>query len=323
MSFSPRDIEGDDLTETMDEFEFGYQFSGSMVIPTMQFGNLSPSFTVTGYSLHEARDLWLREAREIYRAVGKDFDLQLPENTAPLPPTAKKQVCVASGTEVMFDPVTHTYSPGKWLSGSVFAKQFQPDFPANVIAGRIAYKHGVPAADVLAWWANNSETATSYGSSIHAGVEAYGKYRELAAITKNDGDAALPKNPHVRDAVLKFFDLHGSAPALYEAFVADPVLKHCGFIDRLVETGNKTYVVDDIKTNHDIRKSCTIKAPFAGKVENTTLGAYWLQLSFYARILASHGRVVDGLTISHWDGCEWTVFEHDVVDVSEAFSDGG
>lgn len=297
------------------------EFSGTLVVPTIQYGNLQPAFSVQADTLEEARNLWLQEARRLYRAVGKDFDLDDTVEAAPSQPAGRVVKCVATGTEVVFDADRHLYDGGNsgWLSGSAFAKKFQRDFPASHIAAQIAAKHDVDASAVLDWWSKNAEIASSYGTSVHAAIEAYGKYSELARVTKGDADAALPKNPHVREAVVKFFEAHPNEDAIYEAFVADPVMKHCGFIDRLRLTGEKRGYVTDYKTNADITKTVKVLPPFSDKVENTPLGVFSLQLSFYSHCLMRYGWEIEGIIVHHWDGRNWVDYEREVVDVTQAF----
>ena len=77
--------------------------------------------------------------------------------------------------------------------------------------------------------------------------------------------------------------------------------------------------VEDFKTNTDLEKAEKIKPPFKGLIPNTKLGAYWLQLSFYGRILQSHGKVVNGLRIHHWTNGEWVTHIHDMIDIEAPF----
>jgi len=148
-------------------------------------------------------------------------------------------------------------------------------------------------------------------------LELYGKYLSLSRIVKGTDESAMTKNPVLKPIVEAFFEGRAGEDAHYEVFVADPVLKHCGQIDRLLVVEGRTIRVQDFKTNTDLTKSESISLPFKGVVESSKLGAYWLQLSFYARILQSHGFVVEGLDIFHWDGSSWVTYSHDVVDISE------
>ena len=297
------------------EFEIG------ATIPVGNFANIQPRFTVTGADLSEARDKALAEMRAIYDLVNPDVGVKFGEQKQiSSAPKGEKLVCVASGTEVYFEPVTHTYGPGKWLGGSTFAGQFKRPFNADFVASKMAAKHDVDVAEIRRMWALKSEASTSLGTAIHAALQQYGEYLNLSRILKDGSDvSALHDNPMLRDPVLKFFDGREGEVARYEAFVADPKLRHCGQIDRLLILGDKTVRVQDYKTNADIFKKADVLPPFKGVVDNNSLGLYWVQLSFYSAILQRHGWTVEGLDIFHWTGEKWDTYSNDVVDVSAGF----
>lgn len=293
------------------------QFGGQAVIPVGSYANIQPSFAVEGDTFEDARDLWLAEVSKIFSAANKDIDLSF--SLAPVRVSAGVDLtCWASGTVVKFDPVQHVYSPGKWLSGSAFASQFTPDFPAALIAGKMAAKYGVSAEQILSMWALNAEASSTFGTSVHAALQLHGEYLALSQAVKGSNESALTKNPVLRPIVESFFVGREHEQAVYEAFVADPVLRHCGQIDRLLITGDRRVRVQDFKSNTDLTKAEAISKPFKGVVESTKLGAYWLQLSLYSHVLESHGYTVEGLDIFHWDGSgQWVTHSHDVVDISE------
>lgn len=288
----------------------------SATIPVAQYANLQPSFEVEGDTVDAAMSTALETMKRVWDSVA-DKPLQLRDEPTVHASPGIPLVCWASGTVVNFDPVEHRYSPGKWLSGSAFAGQFKGSFPAELIAGKMAAKSGVEVGQILDMWSKNAEASSLVGSSVHAALELYGKYLTTSEAVKGTDESALTKNLILRPIVQAFFAEHAAEEAVYEAFVADPVLKHCGQIDRLVREPDGL-VIEDFKTNTDLTKKETIAAPFKGVVPNTTLGAYWLQLSFYARIIQTHGFIVKGLRVHHWTGTEWATFEHDVVDISEA-----
>ncbi|MFC9761688.1 PD-(D/E)XK nuclease family protein [Rhodococcus jostii] len=283
-------------------------------IPIAQYANLQPSFEVEGATVDDAMAAAMATMKRVWDSVS-DKPLSIKE-TREAAAAGVELSCWASGTAVSFDPVAHVYGPGRWLSGSAFASRFTPDFPAEVIAGRMADKAGVGAEDVLAMWGKNAEASSTFGTAVHAALELYGKYSDLSWLVKGSDESALTKNPVLKPIVEAFFEGRAGEDAEYEVFVADPVLKHCGQIDRLAIEDDGLYV-EDFKTDHDLFKKETISDPFKGVVESTTLGAYWLQLSFYSSILQTHGRKVKGLRVHHWTGSEWVTYSHDVVDISE------
>ena len=296
------------------EFEIG------ATIPVGSYANIQPRFTVTGADLSEARDKALAEMRAIYDLVNPDVGVKFGEQThISSAPKGNKLTCFASGTEVWFEPVTHTYSPGRWLSGSAFANKFKAPFPSDTVSARMAAKYDVDAADIQAMWSLKGEASSSLGTAIHAALQQYGEFLELSRKIKGNADSALHDNPMLRDPVLKFFEGREDEKALYEAFCADPGVKGCGLIDRVLITGEKSARIQDFKTNTDIRKPVTVLNPFKGVIEATTLGIYWLQLSYYSHLISRHGWTVEGLDIFHWTGENWDTYTHDVVDVSAGF----
>ena len=69
-------------------------------------------------------------------------------------------------------------------------------------------------------------------------------------------------------------------------------------------------------------------SPFKKDVDNTQLGEYWLQLSFYAYILKQYGINTKELQIHHLDPERlvqgkrpWVHYTHDVVDISKALKE--
>lgn len=287
-------------------------------IPIAQYANLQPSFEVEGATVDAAMDRALGVMKRVWDSV---CDKPLNIRDAPAVVSAGVDLtCWASGTVVSFDPVEHVYSPGQWLSGSAFASRFTPDFPSELIAGRMASKAGIEPAAVLAMWEKNAEASSTFGTSVHAALELYGKFLGVSQAVKGSDESALSKNPVLRPIVEAFFAGREGEAADYEVFVADPLLRHCGQIDRLLIVGEKRVRIGDFKTNTDLLKKETIKPPFKGVVDSSQLGAYWLQLSFYARILQAHGYTVEGLDIFHWDGSQWVTYSHDVVDISEVLS---
>lgn len=290
------------------------------VIPTQQYGNLQPSFDVEANTHDEAVAIGLRQIKEIWdRTATKPLEVRELDNLPRL--RGEPLRCWASGTRVYFDPETHTYDSGdgkRWLSGSTFADQYRPEFQSEIIAGKMAAKYDVDASRILEMWSLNAHASSTFGTSVHAALQLRGEFEELSRAVKEGAlDSALTKNPVLRPIVEAFYEGREGEVAKYEVFVADPVRRHCGLIDRLVIEPDGVYV-EDYKTNTDLDKATTIQAPFRDAVDNTKLGGYWLQLSFYARIIQSHGKPVKGLRIHHLNGGLWDTYEHEVVSLEPA-----
>ena len=287
-------------------------------IPTQQYGNIQPQIEVEAESYEAAVDIGLQRLKFIWDRTGErplDIDRGRPKVTGNL------MTCWASGTQVYFDPVEHIYrgADGKqWLGGSTFAGRYKSPFAGEVISKKMADKHKVDADEILAMWELNAEASATLGTAVHAALQLYGEFRQLSKATKDGSvESALTSNLVLRPIVLKFFEGREDETAKYECFVADATRRHCGLIDRLALDEDGVWV-EDYKTNADIQKEQKILAPFKGIVPDTALGSYWLQLSFYARILQVHGKNVKGLRIHHWNGTDWETHEHEVVDLSPA-----
>ena len=275
-----------------------------------------PEFEVEGRTFDEAVELGLSQLKALWDRVGEK-PLQTDRDKAKTPAGELKR-CWASGTEVYFDPIEHVYRDTtgvQYLGGSTFAHRYTTEFPSVRISNQIAKKWDVDATEVRDMWSLNADASSLLGSAVHAALQLRQQYGELSKATKEGSlEACLTKNPVLRPIVDSFFEGREDEVAVPECFVADAKRKHAGMIDRLlIEDDGLT--VEDYKTNTDVHDKETIKEPFKDIVPATSLGAYWLQLSFYARILIAHGKTVKGLRVHHWTGSEWVSYDHEVIDL--------
>jgi len=210
------------------------------------------------------------------------------------------------GNEIFYDDVTHKYTNALgevYMSGSKFADQFGQPFDAQMISGKIASKFGLGPEEHQAiqdMWKLKAEASASFGTAIHAALELYGKYKDLAeSIGK---ETHFHDNPVLNQAVELFYKEHPeTANVGYECLVVDHKMKRAGRIDRLEYEEDGVWITD-FKTNFDIQKS---------------LKKYWLQLSFYAAIVQANGQAVLGLKIYHYTGNKWVTIESQVIDIDE------
>lgn len=292
-------------------------------IPVAQYANIQPSFDIEAETHDAAVDIGLKKLKEIWdRTAEKPLTI---DRQNPVPENCQVLRCAVSGTELLFDPIAHTYHDRagvRYTGGSTFASRYKEPFPGGIIAGKIASKHGVDAARVQAMWALNAEASATFGTSVHAALQLYGEYLELSRETKGGSDeSALTSNPVLRPIVEAFFADHKDEKAFYEALVANSKERACGLIDRLTVEDDGAIWVEDFKTNTSVEKAEKILPPFSDAVPHTALGAYYLQLSYYARCLMAHGRHVKGLRVHHWTGTEWKLYEHPVVNLDAAFQE--
>jgi hypothetical protein len=307
------------------------KFKITATVPVTQYGNLSPEIEVEADSFEDAQAFALPKIEAIwakYCEPGKELK---PRDSANMAAGVSLETLESSltGGKAYFDPAAHIYTNQfghKFLSGSEFAEKFSPGFNADMILPKMEAKYGVPAKEIKAMWKAKADASCSIGDAIHKALELYGKYELVGLDLDKDKKPEEKKWSHIHDnpilnlAVQLFFQNHEDENAIYEGFVVNNDAMLCGSIDRLLLTGEKTCRVQDFKTNADLAKKDSPKflsAPFTD-LENTKLNKYWLQLSFYAHILALAGWTVEGLDIFHYDGKTWNKYSHGVIDISGA-----
>lgn len=235
-----------------------------------------------------------------------------------------KVVRAMNGVEVMFDEANHKYvdkDGNPYLSGSKFSSDVERDFDMNAVAEKVA-KDGLTAQTVLKIWNAKNKVACDFGSALHEALDMYQKYHIYSAILGGE-DKILPNSPYLKDCVRSAFtEERKKENALSEVFVADPSMKMCGFIDRLVfvEKDTKAVIVQDWKTN-DLDKRVTfipeIRSAYTD-IEKNKLGAYKFQLSFYARILKSMGYFVKECQIINLNDTQWEVTSFKPLNIDKA-----
>lgn len=273
------------------------------VIPTVQYGNMQPRIILEGEDineLHAKADAFMQERWKEYGGA----------------PLAKKEaggkkVLTFTGEDVMYNDETHEYFDMKGnvlLSGSTYAKRFTKEFDKAKMIPRCAKAWNVPEEAVSAIWDLNAKVSTEYGSSIHTALELYHRYHvDGATIQQNkkgagDANYVLPKNAHIRQAVLSFVEKFGTN-GLPEVFVSDVANGRVGQIDRLeiLDEEKKIARVQDYKSNNEM--------------DDDKMLGYQHQLSFYANILKAHGWTIPGLDLFHFLEGEWHHTELPVLDL--------
>lgn len=300
-------------------------------LPTdIPYENVQPIVEVEADSWDEARTIALTEIKAIADRVRSKNPFTILQEVTPVQSAKLEQLTDIDGVKILWDPLTHRYQ-GNYLSGSAFSHKFIQEFPSDRISGAMASKFGVDREELLRMWSTNAEASTSLGTAIHAALELYGKYQNISLATKGNLDSVTHKNVYLSKIVKKFYQDKQNDDAEYEVFVADEYNKLCGFIDRLkiIDRKKKIARVQDYKTNPDITKKKDILPPFKGMIDSTELGAYWLQLSFYAYILKLKGWTIEGLDIYNIYPVEYesgfTIkidsYEHEVIDISQALEE--
>ena len=228
----------------------------------------------------------------------------------------------------------HIYLP-HYMSGSRFPRKFFKQFTDEDKERVLDYyerEKDVKREDVEKTWEMKADIATGYGTAIHAAVELYYNHHRVGdKIKGKDGvNKAFSKNPFFAHIVKSLVEDLGPGKFLAEEFIWHEGLRFCGAIDILEIVDKNTVIIHDEKTNDSVLKKIYQEkdSPFKKDVDNTQLGEYWLQLSFYAYILKQYGINVKELQIHHLDPERlvqgkrpWVHYTHDVVDISKALKE--
>lgn len=314
------------------------KFRITAVIPTVQYGNIQPEYEVEADSYEEAEKIampYIEALWDKYCAKGSELPKKetVKEDAKASGKTTKKKFEVMlseiTGVTAYFQPDEHFYvtSGGKrYISGSTFAHKFTPEFDEKAVLEAMKAKNpNLDTEAVSKMWKLKGEVSTNFGTAIHAALEMYGKNHELGQVLgankKPVVNTALHDHPIIKPVVEKFFKDRMNENAKYEVFVADDKLMWCGQIDRLLIVDEKKKIcrIQDYKTNADVNKkgfNGKLLAPF-DNMPDTPLSGYWLQLSFYARIMEKHGWTVEGLDVLHLDGDEWVTYTREVIDLKD------
>ena len=228
----------------------------------------------------------------------------------------------------------HIYIPN-YMSGSRFPRKFFKQFTDKDKERVLNYyerEKGVKREDVEKVWEMKTDIATGYGSAVHAALEMYYTYYKVGEkIAGKDGlNNAFSKNKFIEYIVRTLVNDLGPGKYLPEQFIWHEGLRFCGAIDLLEVVDKNTVIIHDYKTSSDVKSKVYQEkdSPFKKDVDNTQLGEYWLQLSFYAYILKQYGINTKELQIHHLNPGSlaagkrpWDHYTHDVVDISKALKE--
>lgn len=228
----------------------------------------------------------------------------------------------------------HIYLPN-YMSGSRFPRKFFKQFTDEDKERVLDYyerEKGVKREEVEATWSMKADIATGYGTAVHAAMELYYNHHKVGdKIKGKDGvNKAFSKNLFFAHIVKTFVEDLGPGNYLAEQFIWHEGLRFCGAIDLLEVVDKNTVIIHDYKTSSDVKSKVYQEkdSPFKKDVDNTQLGEYWLQLSFYAYILKQYGINTKELQIHHLDPERlvqgkrpWVHYTHDVVDISKALKE--
>lgn len=294
------------------------KFKMGATIPVVQYGNLMPEVEVEADSIEEAEAIVLPYIEGLFNKYSEKHKIGAAKRAASNGRVLLKDLF---GNEIFYDDATHEYtnSLGEvYLSGSQYASE--DPFDGEYWAQQFVDKYGLKEEDkqkILGMWETNGAASSSFGTAIHAAIELYGTYRNLADIIdmdqktnerkkldkKTDKNSSLSKLPYLQEVVKKFFNEERSAEvAQYEVLVVDHKNKRAGRIDRLITLPDGRFEIRDMKTNHKILKP-----------ERDT---YTKQLSFYGDIIIANGHQLgdNPLMLHHWTDNEWKDIKLEKID---------
>lgn len=205
---------------------------------------------------------------------------------------------------------THTYfmrdhngvTRKDWPSVSKVLKLFYEPFPAEDIAYRKAKGDRVEMQRLLDEWSAAGSYATNMGSRVHYVlekklIETNGDYKDVREpIFEIDLAQEIKSNSMIKagEKFLKLMEERDAVLLDTEMVLGHPDLGYTGQPDKcwLVMNKEKTgfgLVITDWKTNKPKNFEVTqwtglMKKPF-GKIHDNSLGHYYLQLPFYAKLL--------------------------------------
>ena len=287
------------------------KYTITAVVPVAQYANLQPSVEVEANSIEEAEEQVLPYIEKFFNKYSEKAKIGAVKNT--LSPGRKLEKDLF-GNEIFYDEEKHEYTNALgevYLSGSAYAHV--DDFDGEYWANEFVNKYGLKEEDkqnILDMWNVNGNASASFGTALHAAIELYGKYRNIADIIDIDlktnkrkqlskgveKNSAMSKLPYLQQVAKEFFNEERSAEnALYEVLVIDHKNKRAGRIDRLVVNEDGTYAIRDMKTNHKILKP--------------ERDQYTKQLSFYGDIIIVNGaklETANPITLHHWKDEKWT-----------------
>lgn len=283
----------------------------SATVPVAQYANLVPEVEVEAETIEEAEAMILPYIENFFNKYSEKKKIGAAKKAASTGRVLLKDIF---DNEIFYDDALHEYtnSLGEvYLSGSQYASE--DDFDGDYWASEFVAKYGLKEEDkqrILAMWDCNSNASSSFGTALHAAIELYGTYRDIADIIdidlktgerkKNKGDSKTEKNsamsklPYLKDVVKAFFTPERLAEnAQYEVLVVDHKNKRAGRIDRLITLEDGSYEIRDMKTNNKILKK--------------ERDQYAKQLSFYGDIIIENGKKLGGnpLMLHHWKGDTW------------------
>jgi hypothetical protein len=282
------------------------QVEMTAVIPTTQYGNIQPKFTLEGGTVEKMKEKGLELIQEVWDEYGEK---PLKKKTdAPVDGIEFEQKLSFTGENILWSEYLHEYRSldgTRLISGSEYNSLTEKPFNSALLSEKSGNAWGVNKDELADLWKINGKIATDYGTAVHTALEAYMRFHQLGAIVQEkkglEHNYALPKNEYLRDTVLSFVNMFGTFD-LAEVFVTDTKNRMAGQIDgvNILDMQAKVCSLGDYKTNFEMKKS--------------KLKGYTKQLNFYRTALENKGWTVESMNVYHLNGSKWN---HHVIDREE------
>jgi len=202
-----------------------------------------------------------------------------------------------TGETIRYNAETHKYTDldGNLLvSGSQYKKSLEKPFPIDDILPKMEKKYGIPAQTIKEMWNLNGKTSSLLGEALHSAMEQWFLHRANGT----EKEYHIAKHPFLRKAVETFPLKEDNA--IPEVIVSAVKAGMVGRIDLLTITGDKEAIVEDYKSDSDVKKN---------------VEGHFNQLSFYAKILQHHGWSIPKVRVWNYAAKGWEKFESKVLDV--------
>jgi len=192
---------------------------------------------------------------------------------------------------MLFDEDNHQYDG--YQSVSEFLRRFKPEFPKDLIAGKMAAKGGLTKDEILYKWELNSKISCDYGKSCHSAIEYWIKFGEKPKL-------------HTK-LVTEFAKKYDRKELVSEIIAYNDQIKVAGTLDIIRKLGNKEVDIIDLKTNAEMTKE---------KIED-----YELQLTMYKWLLEQKGLKVRNLILEHYTNkLKTIIIKPNIIWLNQQFS---
>lgn len=227
----------------------------------------------------------------------------------PVNDTSFVEVESFTGEKVLWSEYLHICTDlqgNELMGGSTYASIGKTEFDSERIAKAFAKKNELDTGDVIDYWNDLKLISMDYGTAIHRAMELYNKHYK-----KIGHKEALPRVPHLREAVKAFLLVSDFGDCIAEPLITDTKMGMSGWIDNLRFVGDKTVIIEDYKTN-------TFKDTNAYHAKwGDNLKTYKRQMNYYGTILENFGYEVVGTTVWHWHRDRWKKHELGFTSVKE------